>query len=162
MTAPTSHTPFIPIPARLRGSIDAMLRVLEGLQAPALMAARGYVAYVFFASGLTKLRDWDTTLFLFTEEYKVPGLSPALAAWTGTAGELVLPVLLALGLTGRFAALGLSVVNLVAVVSLAEIAPAAAVQHQLWGVLLLLPLLWGPGAWSVDAWLWGRWRRSGA
>lgn len=124
---------------------------LEALQPLALLAARWLVAQAFFASGLTKLRDWETTLALFSDEYQVPLLSPAAAALMGTAGELVLPVLLALGLGGRFAAIGLSVVNAVAVISLAEIAPAALAQHQWWGTLLVLVLLWGPGRWSVDA-----------
>lgn len=132
---------------------------LEALQAPALLAARLFVAQAFFASGLTKLRDWETTLALFTDEYHVPLLSPPAAAALGTAGELVLPVLLALGLAGRFAALGLSVVNVVAVISLAEIAPAALAQHQLWGALLVVLLLWGPGRWSLDALLAQRWGR---
>lgn len=104
-------------------------------------------------AGLTKLRDWETTLFLFTEEYKVPVLPPAVAAVMGTGGELVLPVLLALGLGGRFAALGLSVVNAVAVISLSEIAPAALQQHILWGSLLAGVAIYGPGPWSVDRFL---------
>jgi putative oxidoreductase len=132
---------------------------LEALQPLALLAARLFVAQAFFASGLTKLRDWETTLALFSDEYHVPLLSPPVAAAMGTAGELVLPVLLALGLAGRFAALGLSFVNVVAVISLAEIAPAALAQHQLWGALLLVLLLWGPGRWSVDALLSQRWGR---
>lgn len=126
---------------------------MGAVRAMALLAARLYVAQVFWLSGLTKLRDWETTLALFQDEYQVPLLSPQLAAWLGTAGELVLPVLLVLGLGGRFAALGLSVVNIVAVLSLAEIAPAALAGHQLWGVLLLLVLLWGPGRLSLDAWM---------
>ena len=132
---------------------------LDALQPPALLAARLFVAQAFFASGLTKLRDWETTLALFSDEYHVPLLSPPVAAVMGTAGELVLPVLLALGLAGRFAALGLSFVNVVAVISLAEIAPAALAQHQLWGALLLVLLLWGPGRWSVDALLSQRFTR---
>jgi putative oxidoreductase len=71
----------------------------------------------------------------------------------GTGGELLLPVLLVLGLGGRFAAAGLSVVNGVAVLSLSDIPPAALQQHQFWGSLLLAVLLWGPGRWSADAWL---------
>ena len=123
---------------------------LESLQPAAQLAARLYVAKVFFWSGLTKLRDWDITVALFTDEYHVPLLPPEMAAMLGTAGELVLPVLLALGLAGRFAALGLSVVNIVAVVSLAEIAEAALMQHVFWGSLLLGLVLWGPGRWSLD------------
>lgn len=114
------------------------------------------MAQVFFLSGLTKIRDWDTTLALFQEEYHVPLLPPALAALLGTAGELVLPVLLVLGLGGRFAALGLSVVNAVAVVSLAEIAPAALQQHVFWGALLAGIAIYGPGAWSLERLVWPR------
>ena len=62
--------------------------------------------------------------------------------------------LLLAGLAGRFAALGLSVVNAVAVISLAEIAPAALQQHITWGVLLGALALYGVGRWSVDCgWL---------
>ena len=132
------------------------VRLLEALQPAALLAARGYVAIAFFKSGLTKLADWGTTVALFQDEYHVPLLPPELAAVMGTAGELVLPVLLVLGLAGRFGALGLSVVNVIAVLSLAEIAPAALGQHHLWGVLLAVVALWGPGKWSVDAALWPR------
>lgn len=126
------------------------IAALDCVQPLALLAARLYVAQVFFQSGLTKLRDWDTTLALFMDEYKVPLLSPEVAAAAGTAGELALPVLLALGLGGRFAAAGLSIVNAVAVISLAEIAPAALQQHILWGCLLIGVLLWGPGRWALD------------
>lgn len=130
--------------------LGAHLHVFQPLAA---LLARLYVAQVFFGAGLTKLRDWETTLFLFTEEYKVPVLPPAVAAVMGTGGELVLPVLLALGLGGRFAALGLSVVNAVAVISLSEIAPAALQQHILWGALLAGVAIYGPGPWSVDRFL---------
>ena len=139
---------------RLLGVWCAVSHTLDRAQPLAALAARAYVAYVFFVSGLTKLRDWETTVFLFTEEYHVPLLSPTAAAISGTAGELVLPVLLLIGLAGRFAALGLSVVNVVAVISLAEIAPAALQQHITWGVLLAALALHGVGRWSVDAaWL---------
>jgi putative oxidoreductase len=123
---------------------------LEALQPLALLAARLYVARAFFLSGLTKLRDWETTLALFADEYQVPLLPPELAAYAGTAGELVLPVLLALGLAGRFGAMGLFVLNIVAVLSLQEIADAALQQHIFWGSLLAGLVLWGPGSWSLD------------
>lgn len=136
--------------SRLVALSQRVIAAVETLQPLAQLAARLYVAQAFFASGLTKLRDWDTTLALFADEYHVPLLPPNVAAVLGTAGELVLPVLLALGLTGRFAAAGLSVVNAVAVVSLMEIAPAALQQHVFWGSLLIGLVLWGPGRWSAD------------
>ena len=124
--------------------------LVDSLRPAAALAARVYLAQVFFLAGLTKIRDWDITLLLFTEEYQVPLLSPEMAAVLGTGGELVLPVLLLLGLVGRFAALGLSVVNFVAVLSLPDIAPAALQQHITWGVLLAVLVLYGLGKWTVD------------
>nr|WP_295083249.1 DoxX family protein [uncultured Roseateles sp.] len=130
-----------------------MRQLLSQAQSLSLLLARCYVAQVFFLSGLSKLRDWSSTLALFEDEYHVPLLPPELAAYLGTAGELALPVLLVLGLGGRFAALGLTIVNFMAVLSLSDLAPAALAGHQLWGVLLLLVALWGAGRWSLDAWL---------
>ena len=131
----------------------SVTQTLDLAQPLAALLARLYVAQVFFMSGLTKIRDWEITVSLFTDEYKVPYLSPELAAMLGTAGELVLPVLLVLGLVGRFAALGLFVVNAIAVISLSEIAPAALQQHITWGVLLALLAIYGCGKWALDHWL---------
>ncbi len=126
------------------------IAVLEQAQPLAQLAARLYVGHAFFLSGLTKIRDWDTTLALFMDEYHVPLLPANVAAVMGTTGELVLPVLLVLGLAGRFAAAGLFVVNAVAVVSLMEVAGPALQQHVFWGSLLIGLVLWGPGRWSLD------------
>jgi len=136
--------------ARLWALVERSLALLEALQPAALLLARCYVASVFFRSGLTKLHDWDTTVALFMDEYHVPLLNPTVAAYLGTAAELALPVLLVFGLGGRFAAAGLFVLNIVAVLSLAEIADAALQQHLFWGSLLAGLLLWGPGRWSLD------------
>ncbi|WP_296448343.1 DoxX family protein [Rhodoferax sp. UBA5149] len=141
---------------RLSALFQRLTRALDAAQPLAALLARGYVAQVFFLSGLTKLRDWSVTLALFQDDYKVPLLPPEVAALLGTTGELVLPVLLVLGLGGRFAALGLSVVNVVAVVSLSDIAAAALQQHVTWGVLLGALALYGCGKWAVDDWLLGR------
>jgi putative oxidoreductase len=126
------------------------IAALEQAQPLAQLAARLYVGHAFFLSGLTKIRDWDTTLALFMDEYHVPLLPANVAAVMGTAGELVLPVLLVLGLAGRFAAAGLFVINAVAVISLMDIAGPALQQHVFWGSLLIGLLLWGPGRWSLD------------
>jgi putative oxidoreductase len=130
-----------------------LVQALNALQGIAALLARLYVAKVFFLSGLTKLSDWDITLSLFMDEYKVPLLSPEVAAVMGTAGELALPVLLVFGLGTRFAALGLSVVNVVAVLSLTDIAPAALQQHVFWGSLLAAVAIFGPGRLALDHWL---------
>lgn len=115
------------------------------------LTVRLWVAAVFFKSGLTKIQSWDTTLLLFENEYQVPFLSPETAALLGTGAELVLPVLLALGLGSRFAAFALFVFNIVAVISYPELEGIGIEQHQVWGILLLVTLLHGPGKLSLDA-----------
>ena len=91
--------------------------LLVPLQPVVLLAARLYLARVFIASGWLKLTNWAQTLDLFTSEYHVPVLPPQIAAVAGTAGELVFPALLVLGLVGRPAAVGLFFVNAMAVIS---------------------------------------------
>ena len=136
----------------LRRSQPATAWLDTWLQPVALLALRLYLARVFLLSGLTKIEDWDTTLLLFTEEYHVPLLPPALAAVLGTAGELLLPPLLLLGLAGRFAALGLFVLNLMAVVSYWHALEGSALEfHLQWGLMLLLLLASSPGKLALDA-----------
>lgn len=135
---------------------ETLLKIAQPLSDVLNLLIRFYLAKVFFMSGLTKLRDWETTVFLFQEEYRVPLLSPELAAFFGTAGELVLPVLLLLGLAGRLAGLGLFVLNIVAVVSyyhvLSEV-QSMLDSHFYWGLLLAVVVLYGPGRLAVDHWL---------
>ena len=114
------------------------------------------VASAFFRSGLTKIDSWDKTVFLFQEEYHVPLLPPEVAAALGTFGELFFPLLLLLGLAGRFSALSLSFVNIVAVISYWHVLgknEAALASHYYWGLLLLVTLLHGPGKLSLDHWI---------
>ena len=120
---------LIPI-SQLYFAIASKISLLEPV---ALLAARFYVGWAFFASGLTKLRDWDSTLMLFEYEYQVPVLPFELAAYLGTAAEIILPLLLMAGLSSRFSALGLFFVNIVAVISLEDIAAAAFAEHVLGG-----------------------------
>ena len=139
---------------------DAAARVASWLESPLLLVFRVYVAWQFLKSGWLKLSNWESTLYLFQEEYRVPLLSPAVAAVAGSVGELVFPTLLILGLTTRYAAVGLSFVNVMAVVSyahvlLAEGFEAALGQHYLWGSLLVVVAVFGPGRWSADSLLAG-------
>ena len=91
---------------------------------------RFFLANVFFKSGLTKIKTWDSTIYLFSEEYRVPLLPPEFAAYLATGAELALPVLLVVGLFGRFAALGLFVLNAVAVYAYShELSEAGINQH---------------------------------
>jgi len=137
--------------------------IIDNVLAPLIdLLARIYIARVFFLSGLTKINDWSVTVALFTDEYRVPFVPPAMAAFMGAAGELLLPVFLVLGLAGRLSALGLFAVNLMAVVSYYHVlgAPeqqAALTNHLLWGLVLALLAAHGPGKWSADALIAKRW-----
>jgi putative oxidoreductase len=131
-------------------------RAANALRAPISLGIRLFVADVFFRAGMTKLADWDVTLALFTDEYQVPLLPPELAAVLATLGEILLPMLLSLGLATRLAALGLFVLNLVAVISYPTMPEIARQFHVYWGMLLALLLAYGGGAWSVDRFLLNR------
>lgn len=114
------------------------------------LAIRVYVAKVFFMSGLTKILSWHSTLSLFENEYAVPLLPPDVAAYLGTAAELVLPPLLVLGIGGRAVALAAFVFNLVAATSYPDISEAGIKDHILWGALLAVTFFHGPGKLSLD------------
>jgi putative oxidoreductase len=144
---------------RLAGYYCAAARLIEKLQPLLLFGFRLYVARVFLLSGLTKIQDWSITVALFTDEYHVPVLPPAVGAAFGAATELAMPVLLALGLGSRFAAGVLFIFNIVAVVSYAALPDTAVKDHILWGTMLLVLTICGPGKIALDTWLERRFTR---
>jgi putative oxidoreductase len=154
MTTASSLVPARPrAPGLAAGAarvVHAAARRLDSLAPLVDLGVRLFVAAVFFRSGLAKLASWDATLSLFESEYAVPLLPPELAAYLGTGVELAFPILLALGLGSRFAACVLFVFNIVAVVSYPDLGAAGLKDHQTWGLLLLVTLLHGPGALSLD------------
>jgi putative oxidoreductase len=121
------------------------------LAAPiANLTIRLWVANVFFKSGMLKLNSWDSTMYLFENEYDVPLLPSEFAAMLGTAVELIFPILLVFGLAGRFGAFVLFMFNILAVVSYPDLNAAGIRDHQVWGIMLLVPFLYGPGKISID------------
>ncbi|MGH6829988.1 MAG: DoxX family protein [Methylocella sp.] len=148
-----------PLVARLSHLARKVTAVLHFLSPAVDLLLRLWVANVFFKSGLTKIQSWDSTVLLFTYEYSVPLLSPEIAAALGAFTELFFPVLLALGLGGRFAAFVLFVFNIVAVISYPGLMEVGVEQHQIWGLMLLVTLLHGPGRLSLDHWIGARFSR---
>jgi len=127
--------------------IDALQRVPYSLLAIPLRLA---VATVFWNSGMTKLANWDATLQLFQDDYKVPLLPPEIAAHIAASIELSTPVLLVLGLLTRPVALVLLGMTTVIEVF---VYPQAWPTHIQWAAMLLVLLCRGAGSLSVDYWL---------
>ena len=125
-------------------------QMIDNLQSLFALGIRLFLAWAFIASALTKVRDWNITLALFENEYHVPLLSPAAAAFLGTSAELGLPLLLLVGFGTRAAALALFLFNVVAVVSYPDLSDAGFKDHVLWGALMLVLAVYGPGRISLD------------
>ena len=117
------------------------------------LALRLWVANVFWKSGLTKIKSWDSTLMLFDYEYSVPLLPTNVAALLATGAELLFPLLLLVGLASRFSALSLFILNYVAVIAYPDISDAGIKDHMLWGTMLAVIFFHGPGRLSVDDFL---------
>ena len=117
-----------------------------------LLIARLGVAAVFFASGRTKvdgiLHITDSTYSLFETDYKLPFVSPHIAAHVATYSEHLFPILLTLGLFSRVAALGLFAMTATIEIF---VYPDAWPTHLSWAGLLLPIIARGGGAWSLDA-----------
>ena len=132
----------------------AVEQYMTSIQNMFLLALRLWLAWVFINAGLTKLNNWDSTLFLFEYEYQVPLISWQFAAYLGTAAEIILLAFVAIGLRGRPMALALFGFNAVAVISYPVIWAAGFWDHQLWGLMMLVIIIYGAGRWSVDQLIW--------
>jgi len=133
--------------------VPAYLRLVRGIEAltPLFdLSVRLYLAQIFWTGGMVKLSSWMSTVMLFTMVYDVPILPPELAAYLATAIELGGSVLLAIGLGGRWAALSLFGLNIVASISYGQLSDAALQEAFYVGILFLYFVLHGPGLLSAD------------
>ena len=105
------------------------------------------VAGVFLRTGLQKARGWETTVALFSDEYKLPGFPPEIAAAMATCFELGCSTLLVLGLATRVATMPL--LGMIVTIQL-FVYPQAWPEHLVWGSILVFLLTRGPGALSLD------------
>ena len=96
---------------------------------------------------MVKASSWESTIALFRDEYRVPVLSPELAAALATTFELGCSTMLILGLGTRLATLPL--LGMIATIQL-FVYPSAWPEHLVWGSILLFLLTRGPGAISLD------------
>jgi putative oxidoreductase len=107
------------------------------------------VATVFWNSAQTHLANWDTTLYLFGNDYALPFLPPELAAYMAVTIEVTTPILLVLGLLTRAASAVLLGMTLVIEIF---VYPMAWPTHIQWAAMLFVLLARGPGKLSFD-WL---------
>ncbi|BAU74553.1 DoxX family protein [Metapseudomonas furukawaii] len=159
-TATRSH--IDPLPVRLvRQGVALCQRLPYSLVA---FVARFSIAAVFWKSGQTKVEGLAIDLVegtfqlgvpqlsasaipLFAEEYRLPLLSPALAAHLAAFAEHLFPLLILLGLATRFSALAL--LGMTLVIQLL-VYPGAYPTHGVWAACLLLLIAQGPGRLSLD------------
>ena len=113
-----------------------------------LLAIRIGVGMEFFNSGRLKLRSWEFTVKLFSDEYRVPLLDPEVAARLAAFCELTFPPLLFIGLATRFATLPL--LGMIAVIQIFVYPVEAWVDNLLWGGCLLFIASRGAGVFSLD------------
>jgi putative oxidoreductase len=136
------------VPAR---AVNATIAAMERLPMSAvLLLARIAPAGVFWRSGQTKIDGFalnDTAVALFTDEYRLPLVDPALAATAAAIAEHVFPVLLVIGLATRFSALALLVMTLVIQLL---VYPDAWPTHGTWAVCFLILIARGGGIVSLD------------
>lgn len=136
------------------------------------LLARVSMASTFWLSGQSKVEglvldpiglqaQWgiprvsEGALELFRTEYRLPLLSPELAAPMAAISEHVFPLLLLVGLASRLSALAL--LGMTAVIQL-FVYPGAWPTHALWATCLLYLVTRGPGKLSIDQLIARRWR----
>ncbi len=110
-----------------------------------VLIMRLWIARIFWNSGLTKISNWQTTLFLFKHEYKVPVIPIELAAFSSTAIELIVPPLLCIGLMSRISAVALLLMTIVI-----EFTYMSHTDHIYWSMLLGTIICYGAGKLSLD------------
>lgn len=126
-------------------ALDAIPYALIGL------AARIFPAAVFWYSGQTKVDGFmlnDTAVALFQDEYRLPLISPVIAAHLAAFAEHFFPLLLVIGLASRLSALAL--LGMTAVIQI-FVYPGAWPTHGVWAACFLIVIARGPGLVSLDA-----------
>jgi len=128
------------------GRVGEIVRFGEITLSPFLdLAIRLWLAQIFWVSGILKLMDWDRALTLAAEEYPVAWMEPVTAAYVGVSIEVICPVLLALGLATRLAAMPMLILSLVIQFEYQQIN-----AHLYWAVLFGWYVVMGPGPFSLD------------
>jgi putative oxidoreductase len=158
----------------MRELINKLNSGFEGRLSNILMPAvdlfvRIIMAREFFSSGLAKFKSLEDTTDLFQYEWfsdenwwmaligaeEIPRVLATLLAVFATAGELILPVILVVGLFTRYAAAGLMVMALVITLLVYPVWTADGLdywwsQHVWWVMGLSVLMIIGGQKFSID------------
>lgn len=145
----------MPLPAQPASGLAGLVHRANALMSAipywfVALIARLSIAGVFWQSGQTKVEGWrvtDTAIALFQDEYRLPLIDPTLAAYLAAFAEHFFPILLAIGLATRYAALALLVMTLVIEIF---VYPDAWPTHGTWAACFLLLMTRGAGEISLD------------
>ena len=130
-----------------RASTDFTVRVLRGFVWPKIdVLIRLALAEIFFVSGVLKLTNWNTALYLAANEYPVSFMSPVTAAYVGVSIEVAGAILLALGFMTRYAAVPMLILSLVI-----QFAYKPFDSQLFWAALFGWYAIVGAGPVSVDS-----------
>lgn len=138
------------------GEDERLSEAWNWLKSLVYLLPRIWLAIPFWEAGTTRINNWGSQDWLFTNFHPVPGLPASIAAPLTTAAELALPILLVFGLLGRFAGLGLAVMaaTIFFIVGATEqgMQNGVAIAHEQvpWMIVGLLLFLTGPGRLSAD------------
>lgn len=131
--------------AAISSKTKHVFSLLNTLQPLWWLGIRIWIAYVFFNSGLTKIDDFDVTVFLFENEYAVPFIPPYFAAISATFFELACPLAIVLGCATR-----LAVLPLIVMTAVIQFTYQSHIDHLYWAIILSGLLLHGAGKLSID------------
>jgi len=125
---------------------NCIVSILENYCMPVLvLIIRLFMAKIFWYSGLTKISSWESTLYLFQCEYKVPIIPYQLAAIFATTVELSAPIFLTIGLFTRLAAIPMFIMVIIIQTTYLNLN-----EHYFWGISLLTIMFYGAGKISLD------------
>ncbi len=145
-TGPATGGTTPPSIRSLMGLHFDLFSVAERAAWPVLdLLIRLWLAQSFFVSGILKLSNWENALYLARYEYPVSWLDPVTSAYAGVAIELIAPVLLALGLATRVAAVAMLSLSLII-----QLNYVALDTQLLWAALFGWYAFMGAGSLSLD------------
>ena len=149
----------------LEGQISALIGGLARIPDSLIsLIGRFSIAAVFWKSGQTKIQGFamdivsgefqfgvprlsDSVVALFRDEYRLPFVSPEVAAPLAAFAEHLFPLLILVGLATRFSAVALLIMTMTIQLL---VYPDAYPTHGVWATVLLFLIAKGAGVFSLD------------